>query len=144
MHEFLINHNISNSFLPVVIWRRLRPQHSNLKPLSVHLLCGPLRNNPQTMNTKIMSLFQVTWRPAFLIYCICALSTAHQRTIEISRSSDVCFSNLQLVKPRSIFIGSLNCMRAALKVISLILWCWPMTSEAVVGSMAAEAEPSHQ
>ena len=35
-------------------------------------------------------------------------------------------------------------IRAALKVMPPILWCWPMISEADVGAMAVEAEPSHQ
>jgi len=30
------------------------------------------------------------------------------------------------------------------KVMPSILWCWPMTSEADVGGMAVEVEPSHQ
>ena len=34
--------------------------------------------------------------------------------------------------------------RAALKVIPPILLCWPTTSEADVGGMAIEVEPSHQ
>jgi len=34
-------------------------------------------------------------------------------------------------------------MSAALKVMPFILLCWPMTSEAELGGMAAEAEPSH-
>jgi len=33
---------------------------------------------------------------------------------------------------------------AALKVTAPILCCWPMTSEASVGCMAVEAEPSCQ
>ena len=32
----------------------------------------------------------------------------------------------------------------ALKVVPPILWCWPMMSEADVGGMAVEVEPSHQ
>ena len=35
-------------------------------------------------------------------------------------------------------------MRAAQKVRPLILLCWPMASEADVGDMAVEVEPSHQ
>ena len=35
-------------------------------------------------------------------------------------------------------------MRAALKVMPPVFLCWPMTSEAGVGGMAVEAEPSHQ
>ena len=35
-------------------------------------------------------------------------------------------------------------MRAALKVMPPILLCWPMMSEADVGGMAVEVEPSHQ
>ena len=33
--------------------------------------------------------------------------------------------------------------RVALKIMSPILLCWPMTSEADVGDMTAEVEPSH-
>ena len=35
-------------------------------------------------------------------------------------------------------------MRAALKLLPPMLICWPMTSQAGVGGMAMEAEPSHQ
>ena len=35
-------------------------------------------------------------------------------------------------------------MRAALEVMTLMLLCWPTTSEASVGGMAAGVEPSHQ
>ena len=35
-------------------------------------------------------------------------------------------------------------MRAALKVMSPILLCWPMTSEVDVGGTAVDAEPSRQ
>jgi len=35
-------------------------------------------------------------------------------------------------------------MKTALKVIPLILLCWPITLEVDVGNMAVEAEPSHQ
>ena len=35
-------------------------------------------------------------------------------------------------------------MRAGLKVMSPILFCWPMTSEAGAGNTAVEAEPSQQ
>ena len=35
-------------------------------------------------------------------------------------------------------------MKAALKVVPLILWCWPTVSEADIGGMAVEAEPSQQ
>ena len=34
-------------------------------------------------------------------------------------------------------------MRAALKVMSLVLLCWPPTPEVSVGGTAVEAEPSH-
>jgi len=35
-------------------------------------------------------------------------------------------------------------MRAALKVMPSMLLCWPMTSEADVGDMTVDIEPSHQ
>ncbi len=35
-------------------------------------------------------------------------------------------------------------LRAALKVMPLTVWCWPMTSEADVGGVAVGAEPSHR
>ena len=35
-------------------------------------------------------------------------------------------------------------MRGAPKVMPPILLCWPTTSEANVGGIAVEAEPSHQ
>ena len=35
-------------------------------------------------------------------------------------------------------------LRAALKVMPLIVWCWPMSSEADVGGVAVGVEPSHQ
>ena len=35
-------------------------------------------------------------------------------------------------------------MRAALKVMPPVLLCWPMMSEADVGGMAVEDQPSHQ
>lgn len=37
-----------------------------------------------------------------------------------------------------------NHARAAPKVMPLILWCWPTTSEVDVSVMAVEAESSHQ
>jgi len=37
-----------------------------------------------------------------------------------------------------------NTTKAALKVMPLILLCWPMSSEADVVGMAVEAEPSQQ
>ena len=38
----------------------------------------------------------------------------------------------------------MKCMRAASKVTSPILLCWPTMSEAGVGGMAVEVEPPHQ
>ena len=35
-------------------------------------------------------------------------------------------------------------LRAALKVMPLIVWCWPMTSEADAGGVAVGAKPSHR
>ena len=35
-------------------------------------------------------------------------------------------------------------MRAVLKAVPLLLLCWSATSEAGVGGMAVEVEPSHQ
>jgi len=35
-------------------------------------------------------------------------------------------------------------MRAALKVMPPVLWCWPTASEADAGGMAVEVEPSHK
>ena len=39
---------------------------------------------------------------------------------------------------------SIYFMRAAPKVMPPIVFCWPMTSEADVGAMAVEVEPSHK
>ena len=35
-------------------------------------------------------------------------------------------------------------MRAALKIMPPILWCWPLTADVHVGGMAVEVEPSQQ
>ena len=35
-------------------------------------------------------------------------------------------------------------IKAALKAMPLILFCWPTTSEADGGGVAAQADPSHQ
>ena len=35
-------------------------------------------------------------------------------------------------------------MKVALKITSLVLFCWPMSSEVDVGGVAVELEPSHQ
>ena len=35
-------------------------------------------------------------------------------------------------------------MRAALKVLPPVLWCWPTMAETDVGGTAAEADPSYQ
>ena len=42
------------------------------------------------------------------------------------------------------YVGVDRSTRAALKVMSPILLCWPTISEVGVGGMAVEAEPSHQ
>jgi len=43
----------------------------------------------------------------------------------------------------SSFIVADCIMRAALKVMLLILFSWPMTSRVNVGGVAVEVEPSH-
>ena len=48
------------------------------------------------------------------------------------------------VLPGSIFFLSVCCTRAAGKVMPPILLSWPSMSEADVGGMAVEVEPSHQ
>ena len=57
---------------------------------------------------------------------------------------DLCCCCL-LVKIRFVtYMHELYFMGAALKVVLPVLWSWPVTSEADVGGMAAEVEPSHQ
>ena len=51
---------------------------------------------------------------------------------------------LKLTLLHYIWIQSYECRRTALKIMSPILLCWPITSEADVGGMAVEAEPSWQ
>ena len=72
--------------------------------------------------------------PLFFWLC-CFLSLFFNVLIRILKNKMFCYLDINYI---------IYFMRASLKVMPPILWCWPTTSEADGGGMAVEAEPSHQ
>ena len=59
-------------------------------------------------------------------------------------TATLCWSYCQAIKTAAHLIQTFSVMRAALKVMPPILWCWPTTSEVDGAGMAVEVEPSRQ
>lgn len=75
------------------------------------------------------------------VWCLCKIGSSMLITCQALHYGCHCFS-VHMDKTQQ--YGFIFLKRAALKVMPLVFWCLPTTSEADVGAMAEGFEPSHQ